>query len=369
MQVSISAPPVTTTHRSVMTTSKMKPTSTRVLRKRQKHAASTPPSESSPDSDMSDLKKLLATADKDIFNDYIELYKRPLTKHDKEISALNDRAVDAFHKNDRKLFAKIISKTTSLYVHDCAVILAAEVDWIEVVEQLLTRETSEIYEYPVWTDSLSIVFLQLNDSCTIKGSEGRWLLKMAVLSSVKKHNEAIFNLLAPVAGVDFTDICGWDVVEHVVSSQLDLDAKKKWLRSIIKYIDQSTSCPLLESAIYHCAKIQLGEPLPYLLDCLFSTNKDPSSSVITALSIAIENHHWQIARCIIDGFRKAGIPINRIPMYDAVDTESIEMVKHLYQSGCNSFPLQLYGERPARDLHTLLLKNNLGELYPLIILK
>ena len=82
----------------------------------------------------------------------------PLTKRDKEISALNDHALKAFQEEDQELFVKIISKMKSLYVRDDAVRLAAEVGWIEVAEQLLIRKTSDVYEYPVWPAPLSLGF-------------------------------------------------------------------------------------------------------------------------------------------------------------------------------------------------------------------
>lgn len=318
-------------------------------------------------SDESNTKKPLTAAEIEMYEKFIVPERRPLTKHDKEISALNDRALKAFQEKDQRLFVKIISETMSLYVRDDAVRLAAEVGWIKVAEQLLIRETSDIYEYPVWPAPLSIEFVSLSNNCAVRGSKGRWLLKTAVLSAVKKNREVIFNLLAPVAGISFIDVCSGDLFDNITNSQMDSNVKKKWVRLIAGYVDEKASRSLLENAIYHCAEYQLVERLPYLLKCLSLAKKAPSHTTMAALSVAIEEHHQKVARYIIDGLKKAAIPIDLTSMYAAEEAEDIKMIEYLCQNGCNSFPLELYGKNPALSLRRLLLKNNREELYHLII--
>lgn len=319
-------------------------------------------------SEESDSEKSLTASQIELYSKFIVPERRQLTKREKEISALNDHALKAFQEEDQELFVKIISKAKSLYVRDDAVRLAAEKDWLEVAEQLLIRKTSDVYEYPVWPAPLSIEFVQLSNECTVKDSEGRWLLKTAVLSAVRNNKEAIFNLLAPIVGVDFIDRCSGDLFENVIDSQMDSNTKEKWVRLITGYIDNKTSRSLLENAIYHCAEFRLTEHLTYLLNCLFSKNKEPSHIVMAALCVAIGKHRQQVARCIIDGIRKASISIDRSPMYAAEGAEDIKMVEYLNQNGCNAFPLELYGQNHALRLRQLLLKNNRGELYPSIII-
>lgn len=318
-------------------------------------------------SDESDAQKPLTAVQIEAYSKFIVPEKVILTRHDKAISALNDRALKAFQEEDQELFVKIISKTKSLYVRDDAVRLAAEVGWIEVAEQLLIRETSDVYEYPEGSASLSQAFAQFSDECTVEDLNGRWLLKTAVQSAVKNNREAVFNLLAPVVGVDFTDLCSGDLFRNVADSQMDSNTKKKWMRLIAGYVNEETSRLRLENAIYHCAGFQLVERLPYLLDCLFSISKDPSPAVMAALSTAIEKHHQKVARCIIDKLRIASIPISKISMYIAEDKNNIEMVLYLCQNGCSSFPLEVFGKNRARRLRQLLSRNNHDDAYNLIV--
>ena len=368
MATFISAPPpIEKRHLNMTTTSKRVLRTKRTPLNKRKRTVGSSRYNPSEGSDRGGTKKPLTVAQIELFDKFIMPEGKPLTKRDKEISAMNDRALKAFQEEDQELFVKIISKAKSLYVRDDAVRLAAEVGWMEVAERLLVRKTSEVYEYPEGTASLSQAFAQRSDDCTVKDLEGRWLLKTAVLSAVRNNREAVFNLLVPIVGVDFTDLCSGDLVENVASSSMNMDTKKKWMRLITRYIDEKTSRLRLERAIYRCAEYQLIESIPYLLNCLFSTNKAPSQSVIAALCMAIGKHHQQVARCIIDGLGKASIPIARSPMYAAERVEDIEMIEYLYQNGCNSFPLPLYGENPALRLRQFLLKNNRNGLYHLII--
>ena len=90
--------------------------------------------------------------------------------------------------------------------------LAAEVNWIEEAKELLIKETSDTYRYPVYSAPLSIAFAQLNNSLDVRGgSESRHLLKTAVLSAVKNDREAVFRLLVPVVGIDFETYCSQDI--------------------------------------------------------------------------------------------------------------------------------------------------------------
>lgn len=135
---------------------------------------------------------------------YLFVVRRPLTKREIDIVEINERAVEAFKNGDRNLFVQIVSSTKALYVRDNAVRLAAEVNWIEEAKQLLIKQTSDTYKYPVWAAPLAVTFARLNNNCEIRGGpESRHLLKTAVLSAVEKDREAVFDLLAPVVGVDF----------------------------------------------------------------------------------------------------------------------------------------------------------------------
>ena len=161
---------------------------------KRKRTVNTLPYGSSEESDASDYVAPLTTAVKKKYSQFIVLERRRLTKHDKAISALNDRALEVFCKNGKKFFVRIISKTTALYVCDDAVRLATEVGWIDVAERLLIGETSDVYENPVWPAPPSHAFVQLGNNCTVSDSKGRCLLQAAVLSAVKDSREAIFNI-------------------------------------------------------------------------------------------------------------------------------------------------------------------------------
>ena len=293
--------------------------------------------------------------------------RKPLTKHEKYLSDLNDRALKAFQNEDQELFVKIILETSSLYVRDSAVRLAAEMNWVKVVEQLLIRDTNDVYGDPEYPASLSAMIVELSKDCEAQRFEGRWLLKGAVISAVKKGRESVFNILVPIVGVDFRDLHSSDLFDIIISSQMDLDNKKKWLALIVKFVDEGAPRPLLENAIYHCADFCLVEHLHRLLRCLFSISREFSASVMGALVSAIGQHRQRVVHCIVDELKKASIPIDRLSMYAAEDAEDIKMVEYLCQNGCNSFSLQEYGKNCAGRLQRFLEESHREDLLPMII--
>ena len=310
----------------------------------------------------------LTAADFKLYSKFMLPDRRPLNNYDRKIRDINRRAVKAFREKNQELFTKIILETKSLYVRDDAVRLAAEVGWMEVAERLLIRKTASSYMYPVYPAPLTMAFAKLNNDCDIRKPEGRSLLKMAVFSAVMKGSEEAFNLLALIVGIDFADFAGRGVIQHVASSKMDLDMKKKWMHLIVKHIDQNVSNSIVGDAIYYCAELQLVEHLPYLMNCLFFTCKN-MTWVMAPLGVAIKDKNEQVVHCIVNELKKASIPISERAMYAAKSNNNVEMVLYLYENGCHSFPLQVYGEGPARDLYNFLLKNNLESIYSSIVIE
>ena len=325
------------------------------------------PHDSSPENEDDSNKIVLTASQKKAFSKFIIPERRPLTKYDRKVITINEGAVKAFKKRDRQLFVNIISSTDDLYTRDEAVCLAAEVNWVEEVKSLVIGQTSSGYIYPVHPSLLSTAFTELTNGYHLARTEGRQLLKTAVMRAVMNDNETIFNILAPIVGVDFEDVCGQDAIDKAVMFKEDPDKKKKWLNSIAKHMDEGTSRLCLENAIYHCASAQLTERIPRLIDCLFATNKDPSPAVMVALTFAIKENQMEVACCMIDGLGKASASFSTSPMQAAEDAENMEIILRLCENGCNSFSLEMYGKHDAQHLHQLLSRNNHLELYPLII--
>jgi hypothetical protein len=303
-------------------------------------------------------------------NGYLFVIRRPLTKREVEIVEINKRAVEAFKNGDRDLFAKTALSTTALYVRDDAVRLAAEMNWIEEANELLIKETSDTYRYPVYSAPLSIAFAQLNNRLEVRGgSESRHLLKTAVLSAVKNDREAIFRLLVPVVGIDFKTYNSQDIFYVLTGSELDLSIQMKWMYLIVERIDEKASYSLLKQAIYFCTVLKVGELLPRLLRLLFSNGENPLDALATPFSHAVSRKYHDIARCIIDELRKASIPIDKDFMRSAEGANNVEMIEYLHQNGCNSFPLAVYRECFAQRLRQLLSEKRRDDLYHLIVLK
>ena len=87
-----------------------------------------------------------------------------------------------------------------------------------------------------------------------------------------------------------------------------------------------------------------------------------------ALDIFITNRDQKSTCCLIDCIKKTSLPIVMSLMDDAVEEEDIDLIEYLCQSGCNSFPVELYGRSLSKNLHEILLRSNRAELYSLIII-
>src|ERR1700722_15712593 len=198
----------------------------------------TSPDDSSPENEDDTNKIVLTAAQKEAFSKFIIPKWRPLTKYDRDVIKINERAIEAFKKGDRQLFVKIISSTNDLYTRDDAVRLVAEVNWVEEVRALLVRQMSSVYICPVHPSLLSMAFAELTNGYLLARTEGRRLLKTAVMRAVENDNEMIFNILVPIVGIDFKDVCGQDVIGKAIRFKEDPDIKKKWLNLIIEYMDE-----------------------------------------------------------------------------------------------------------------------------------
>ena len=302
------------------------------------------------------------------YDGYLFVERRQLTKRETVTAEIDERAGEAFKNGDRKLFVEIASSTRALYVRDNAVRLCAEMNWVDEARELLIKQTPNTYKYPVWSDALSVAFARLNNACDAKGGPAsRHVLKTAVLSAVQNDREAIFNLLVPVVGIDFSGFYRRDIFDAVTMSNLSPSIQKKWVNLIIGCIDNKTSLSLLKDAIHCCAVFQLDEPLPRLLRILISKAKDPSRSLAMSFSHALSRKHHNVARCIIDELKKESIPIDMDFMHSAESAEDIEMIEYLCHNGCGPFPLAVCGEYFARDLRRLLSEESREDLYHLIV--
>ena len=366
MSASISTSPLGERYHPGMITNIMA-SKTKSSHQSKRRRTKTSPDDSSPENEDDTNKIVLTAAQEEAFSKFIIPKWRPLTKHDKDIIKINEQAIKAFKKGDRQLFVKIISSTNDLYTRDDAVRLAAEVNWVEEVRSLLIGETSSVYIYPVHPSLLSMAFAELTNGYLLARTEGRRLLKTAVMRAVENDNETIFNILVPIVGIDITDVCGENVIGKAVNLKKDPEIKKKWLNLIIEYMNERTPRLYLEHAIYHCARAQLTGCIPRLIHWLFATNKDPSPMVMVTLTSAIKENQMEVACCIIDGLGKASAPFSKSPMRAAEEAGNMEIILRLCKNGCHSFPLKTYGEHDAQQLHQFLSRNNHPELYPLII--
>ena len=301
-------------------------------------------------------------------------------------------ALRAFKNKDEASFTKILSKTECVKNRDKGVILATSAGWIEAVDKLLIRKPSSwVYNNDLRYGSDVLVGYYFENVVQKGASESfdkRWMIRKALIQTIKHKRYDIFTLLLTAVDVDFCDDIQdsynyqsyWHTgrhqkhenqdnpLYHIFEYCTETHEIRQFLRPLLEKINSKTPYRLLLDSLGHLSRSGDTEMISEIFSKALPRLENETYNLESILRDAIKDGMDEVVKCAIEHLDKF------FPGYNnpenillAVISKRLSIIQWLVQNRHNSYTLKEYGDYDAKELKNFLKKANAQELYDQII--